>query len=190
MYYGEIVEIADSDELFRHPLHPYTKALLSAIPKPDPLSEKKRERIIYDPKTAHDYSKQKPTMREILPGHTILANDEEFVKYQEEIKTLDAIAKEKGGNLSPSALLALEIKLKKQEAAKKAAIKNATPIVTSKPTTKPVTKDVKPVSKPAPKATKPSAKKPVSKLAPKKVAKPAPKKVAKKAKPVKAKGKK
>src|SRR5574344_2546802 len=69
MYYGEIVEIADSDELFRHPLHPYTKALLSAIPKPDPLSEKKRERIIYDPKTAHDYSKQKPTMREILPGH-------------------------------------------------------------------------------------------------------------------------
>jgi oligopeptide transport system ATP-binding protein len=189
MYYGEIVEIADSDELFRHPLHPYTKALLSAIPKPDPLSEKKRERIIYDPKTAHDYSKQKPTMREILPGHTILANDEEFAKYQEEIKTLDAIAKEKGGNLSPSALLALEIKLKKQEAAKKAAIKNATPIVTSKPTTKPVTKDVKPVSKPAPKATKPSAKKPV-KVAPKEVAKPAPKKVAKKAKPVKAKGKK
>jgi oligopeptide transport system ATP-binding protein len=186
MYYGEIVEIADSDELFRHPLHPYTKALLSAIPKPDPLSEKKRERIIYDPKTAHDYSKQKPTMREILPGHTILANDEEFVKYQEEIKTLDAIAKEKGGNLSPSALLALEIKLKKQEAAKKVAAKNAAPIVT----TKPVTKEVKPISKPTPKVAKPSVKKPVSKLAPKKVAKPAPKKVAKKAKPINSKGKK
>lgn len=89
MYYGEIVELASSDELFKHPLHPYTKALLSAIPKPNPISEKNRQRIIYNPATAHDYSKQKPVLREILPGHFILCNDDEEVKYKEEIKELD-----------------------------------------------------------------------------------------------------
>ena len=84
-----MVELASSDELFAHPLHPYTKALLSAIPKPDPLSEKNRIRKIYNPATAHDYSQQKPTFREILPGHWILCNDAEELKYREEIKTLD-----------------------------------------------------------------------------------------------------
>lgn len=89
MYYGEIVELATSDELFKHSLHPYTKALLSAIPKPNPLTEKTRKRILYNPATAHDYSKQKPTLREILPGHFILCNDDEEVKYREEIASLD-----------------------------------------------------------------------------------------------------
>jgi len=89
MYFGNMVELASSDELFAHPLHPYTKALLSAIPKPDPLSEKNRIRKIYNPATAHDYSQQKPTFREILPGHWILCNDAEELKYREEIKTLD-----------------------------------------------------------------------------------------------------
>ena len=89
MYYGEIVELTTSEELFKHPLHPYTNALLSAIPKPDPESEKVRKRIIYNPAEAHDYSKQKPTLREILPGHWILANDEELVKYNQKISELD-----------------------------------------------------------------------------------------------------
>ena len=89
MYYGNMVELATSDELFKHPLHPYTKSLLSAIPQPNPLSEKRRERITYNPMMAHDYSKQKPTFREILPGHFVLCNDEEFAKYLEEIKELD-----------------------------------------------------------------------------------------------------
>jgi ABC-type oligopeptide transport system ATPase subunit len=89
MYFGEIVELADSDELFKHPLHPYTDALLSAIPKPDPLSEKVRQRHVYNPMTEHDYSKEKPTLQEIVPGHFVLANSEEMVKYRAKIKQLD-----------------------------------------------------------------------------------------------------
>jgi oligopeptide transport system ATP-binding protein len=82
MYFGEIVELATSDELFAHPLHPYTRALLSAIPKPDPLSEKKRQRIVYNPAKEHDYTVDKPEFVEILPGHFVLANKAEIEKYQ------------------------------------------------------------------------------------------------------------
>ena len=89
MYYGEIVELADSDELFKHPLHPYTDALLSAIPKPDPITEKVRQRHIYNPQKEHDYSKEKPTLQEILPGHFVLANSVEMEKYRKLIKQLD-----------------------------------------------------------------------------------------------------
>jgi len=93
MYFGEMVELATSEELFKHPLHPYAKALLSAIPKPDPLTEKTRQRIIYDPRKEHDYSKEKPTLQEIVPGHWILANSEEMKKYRKEIKELDKLNK-------------------------------------------------------------------------------------------------
>jgi len=86
MYYGQIVELATSEELFKHPLHPYTNALLSAIPKPDPISEKVRQRIIYNPNKDHDYSTQGPSLREIVPGHWVLANDEEIEKYLKQIK--------------------------------------------------------------------------------------------------------
>ena len=89
MYFGEIVELATSDELFKHPLHPYTKSLLSAIPKPNPLTEKNRKRIVYNPQKEHDYSKEKPSLVEILPGHFILANRPEIEKYKEEIKKID-----------------------------------------------------------------------------------------------------
>ena len=89
MYFGEVVELATSEELFKHPLHPYAKALLSAIPKPDPLTEKTRQRIVYDPRTAHDYSKEKPTLQEVVPGHFILANSEELAKYKKEIDAID-----------------------------------------------------------------------------------------------------
>ena len=86
MYYGEIVELASSDELFAHPLHPYTHALLSAIPKPDPLSEKKRTRYLYIPANEHDYSKEAPKLTEITPGHWVLANSEELARYKEKLK--------------------------------------------------------------------------------------------------------
>lgn len=92
MYYGEIVELTTSEELFKHPLHPYTRALLSAIPKPDPYSERKRARILYNPVEAHDYSELKPELIEIVPGHFVLGNKPEIAKYRKEIAAIDAKA--------------------------------------------------------------------------------------------------
>ncbi len=86
MYFGKMVELATSDELFAHPMHPYTKALLSAIPLPDPLYEKNRKRITYNPLASHDYSVDKPSLREITPGHFVQCNDKEFAEYQRELK--------------------------------------------------------------------------------------------------------
>ena len=90
MYFGKIVELTTSDELFAHPLHPYTKSLLSAIPLPDPRFEKQRKRITYNPLAAHDYSVQQPYMQEITPGHFIYCNDAEFEQYKKEIAEIDA----------------------------------------------------------------------------------------------------
>ena len=92
MYFGKLVELTTSDELFRHPLHPYTVSLLSAIPKPNPLTEKERVRILYNPATAHDYSVDKPDLREVCPGHVVYCNQAEFEQYQKRIKELDAEA--------------------------------------------------------------------------------------------------
>lgn len=74
---GKIVELAETEELFRNPMHPYTISLLSAIPQPDPDYEKGRKRIHYDPRQ-HNYFFDKPSLREISPGHTVYANDAEF----------------------------------------------------------------------------------------------------------------
>ena len=81
MYYGKMVELADSDELFRHPLHPYTRSLLSAIPQPDPNYEKNRKRITYNPIADHDYRNSQPSFREVCPGHFVLCDDAEFERY-------------------------------------------------------------------------------------------------------------
>ena len=90
MYFGKMVELADSDEIFRHPLHPYTKSLFSAIPLPDPEYEKQRKRITYVPLRDHDYSEEQPSFREIIPGHFVLCNTAEEQKYLEEIRAKDA----------------------------------------------------------------------------------------------------
>ena len=82
MYYGKMVELTTSDELFKNPLHPYTKSLLSAIPLPDPIYEKNRKRIVYNRLAEHDYSVDKPSLREVAPGHFVECNDEEFAKYK------------------------------------------------------------------------------------------------------------
>ena len=85
MYYGHMVELATSDELFAHPLHPYTQSLLSAIPLPDPKLEKKRKRLKYDPLSAHDYGDEIPEMREVCPGHFVRCSMEEFGRYRQQL---------------------------------------------------------------------------------------------------------
>lgn len=84
MYYGKIVELADSKEIFANPLHPYTKSLLSAVPLPDPRYEKNRKRVSYDPRV-HDYENHPPKMHEITEGHFIYANEKELEEYRKEL---------------------------------------------------------------------------------------------------------
>jgi oligopeptide transport system ATP-binding protein len=82
---GVIVELSETEKLFSHPLHPYTRALLSAIPMPDPESERDKVLEVYDP-SCHHYETDKPVWTEIEPGHFIMANQEELAKYREQIE--------------------------------------------------------------------------------------------------------
>ena len=78
---GRIVELAESEELFRHPMHPYTRALLSAIPQPDPIAERQKQLLVYDP-SCHNYSEtNQPVWTEISPGHFVLGSAEELDSY-------------------------------------------------------------------------------------------------------------
>lgn len=85
MYFGKMVEMADSDELFAHPLHPYTKSLLSAIPLPDPIYVRQRKRITYNPLAEHDYTEDKPSFREVRPGHFVQCNEAEYRRIMEQL---------------------------------------------------------------------------------------------------------
>ncbi len=78
---GVLVELAETEKLFAHPLHPYTRALLSAIPLPDPAREKNKVLEVYDP-SQHDYSIDKPQWAEVEEGHMVWANGAELEKYR------------------------------------------------------------------------------------------------------------
>ena len=79
---GKLVELAPCDELFANPLHPYTRALLSAIPYPDPDRRLSGELARYDA-GCHDYSVDKPVWAEVIPGHYVLGNKKELASYRE-----------------------------------------------------------------------------------------------------------
>jgi len=81
IYKGDIVEIADAEELFDFPLHPYTRSLISAIPIPDPQLEKHKVLFTYDP-SVHDYSEDKPELVDIGHGHFIYGNKKEIEEYK------------------------------------------------------------------------------------------------------------
>ena len=85
IYKGVIVEVAETEELFNNPVHPYTQALLSAVPIPDPILERKKVLKVYDP-DQHDYETDKPSMVEIRPGHYVWANQAELERYKKDMK--------------------------------------------------------------------------------------------------------
>ena len=78
---GVLVELAETEKLFAHPLHPYTRALLSAIPLPDPAREKNKVLEVYDP-SQHEYETDKPGWVEVEEGHWVWANQKEIDNYR------------------------------------------------------------------------------------------------------------
>ena len=81
IYKGRIMEIAETEELFAHPLHPYTKSLFSAVPVPDPRIEKAKKLIVYDP-TIHDYSTEQPELTDLGNGHFVFGSKKEIEQYR------------------------------------------------------------------------------------------------------------
>lgn len=80
MHLGHIVETGTTDEIFENAVHPYTKSLLSAIPHPNPIVEKKRVALVYDKeKEGVDYTKG--VEHKLSDTHFVLATDEEFAKW-------------------------------------------------------------------------------------------------------------
>lgn len=112
IYKGDIVEIAEAEELFNFPLHPYTRSLISAIPIPDPKLEKHKQLFTYDP-SVHDYSQEKPQMACIGHDHYVYGNTQEIEAYK--------AIREKGERLKSITILteeeekALEAQPKEQE---------------------------------------------------------------------------
>lgn len=82
MHWGKLLEVGPADEIYNHPIHPYTKSLLSAIPEPDPERERARQHQVYDPSIEQDG--QDRQMHEIRPGHFVYATDSEAEHYRQE----------------------------------------------------------------------------------------------------------
>ena len=85
IYRGKLMELATSEQLFAHPLHPYTRALLSAIPMPDPAGEREKKLLVYAP-GCHGYTQADPPQWvEIEPGHLIRGNGRELDAYRKQL---------------------------------------------------------------------------------------------------------
>ena len=102
IYKGDLVEVAEAEELFTYPLHPYTRSLISAIPIPDPKLEKNKVLFTYDP-SIHDYSREAPQLVNIGHDHLVFGNSEELRQYREirekniPVKTV-TLRKQENGN--------------------------------------------------------------------------------------------
>jgi len=81
IYKGRVMEIAETEELFSYPLHPYTKSLISAIPIPDPIIEKSKRLFVYST-DLHDYSVEQPALVDIGNGHMVYGSPSEIEKYK------------------------------------------------------------------------------------------------------------
>ncbi|QUX19458.1 ATP-binding cassette domain-containing protein [Staphylococcus haemolyticus] len=84
MHFGKIVELGSADEIYYHPLHDYTKSLLSAIPQPDPDSERTRKRVAYQEDESKNSERK---LQEIRPGHYVFVTDEEAAQLKQEHQT-------------------------------------------------------------------------------------------------------
>ncbi len=82
IYKGRIMEIAETEELFAHPMHPYTRSLMSAIPIPDPILEKQKKLFVYEPDRMHDYSKEQPELCDLGNGHMVYGSPSEIEEYR------------------------------------------------------------------------------------------------------------
>ncbi|MGK4144777.1 ABC transporter ATP-binding protein [Weissella paramesenteroides] len=89
MHWGKMVEIGTADEVYNHPLHDYTRSLLSSIPVPDPSVEEQRVPIVYDPTDELDGRDRQ--MVEIAPQHFVWAGEDEIAKYQERAREFGLI---------------------------------------------------------------------------------------------------
>ena len=82
IYKGKLMELAGSEQLFAHPLHPYTQSLLSAIPMPDPVAEREKKLLVYDP-SCHGYTEKDPPLwEELEPGHFVRGSHRELDGYR------------------------------------------------------------------------------------------------------------
>lgn len=86
MYFGKLVELAPAEELYNNPLHPYTQSLLSAIPLPDPISERTRKRTLYDPSIHQNDEKDLLKFREVTKGHFVLCSEKEYLQHKQHAK--------------------------------------------------------------------------------------------------------
>ena len=85
IYRGKLMELAGSEQLFAHPLHPYTRALLSAIPMPNPVTERNKKVLVYDP-TAHTSTDTDPALwEELAPGHFVRGSRRELEEYRKKL---------------------------------------------------------------------------------------------------------